>query len=74
MFDPFTVSDPPVLVHEVDGKVFEEAWTRFDAADKPACPICGEGDPQDHGHSPYTTQQWIRFSCGDFISREVTAG
>lgn len=74
MFDPFVASDPPVLVHEVDGKDFEDAWTRFDAADQPVCPICRNGSPADRGTARHSNRPWIRFSCGDFVAREVTAG
>ena len=59
MFDPFTASDPPVLVHEVEG------WQ---------CPVCGQGKQRDRGVSEHNQRPWIRYSCGDVVAQEITAG
>jgi hypothetical protein len=75
MFDPFVANHPAVLVHEVDGPDFEEAWKRSGAeGGNPVCPICGEAGAKDRGVSPRTTRAWIQFSCGDLIAQEITAG
>jgi hypothetical protein len=75
MYDPFIDHDPPVLVHEVDGPDFESAWQAFEAPNSGlVCPLCAAGDPQDRGVSPRKGRQWIRFSCGDVIAQEITAG
>jgi len=75
MYDPFVASDPPVLVHEVDGPVFERAWHGFDSADADiVCPVCGQGHPKERDTSPRSSRPWIRFSCGDVVAQEVTAG
>ena len=75
MFDPFLAHHPPVLVHEVDGPDFQDAWKRFAApGERPLCPVCGEGRAQDRGTSSPTMREWMLFSCGDFIAQEITAG
>lgn len=73
-FDPFVAHDPPVLVHEVDGPDFERAWQEAGAHADIACPVCGEGHLRDRGMSPRNSRPWIRFSCGDIVTQEVTAG
>jgi hypothetical protein len=68
-FDPFRATDPPVLVHDASPHDFERAWRGVEeraAADKPQCPICHEGTPAERGV--------VRFSCGDMITPEHTAG
>ncbi|MBS2967124.1 hypothetical protein KGA66_29100 [Actinocrinis puniceicyclus] len=73
MFDPFT--DPAVLVHEVDGPVFEDSWHRFDPGDDARrCPVCGQGRAQERGESQRKQRPWIRYACGDVIAQEITAG
>jgi hypothetical protein len=75
VFDPFVAHHPAVLVHEVDGPDFETAWARFGAAEGGAvCPVCGEGQPWERGTSPHNQRPWIKFSCGDVIAQEITAG
>jgi hypothetical protein len=75
MFDPFVASDPPVLVHEIDGRDFDEAWKDFQAeGDRFVCPVCGQGRQRDRATSPHTKREWIRYSCGDVVAAEVTAG
>jgi hypothetical protein len=80
-FDPFRAADPPVLVHDVDLPEFERAWAQ-DADtgnDEPGdgtvrCPICGEGTVDERGVAPDSQRAWVRFSCGDFVTQESTAG
>jgi hypothetical protein len=75
MYDPFTESNPAVLVHEVDGPDFEAAWSRFDAEDAPPlCPVCRQGRTRERGTSPHKNRPWIRYSCGDVVAQEITAG
>ena len=75
MFDPFTASDPPVLVHEVDGPEFEAAWKQVTGGEESVtCPICGQQGAAEHGTSPNNQRPWIRFVCGDVVSQEITAG
>jgi len=79
-FDPFVAHHPAVLVHEVDGLDFERAWQaaapEADAAAEGGlvCLVCGEGRLRDRGMSPRNSRPWIRFSCGDVVTQEVTAG
>ncbi len=73
MFDPFVASDPPVLVHEIDSPEFEHAWSAPDSEEF-RCPVCGEGLPKDRGVSAANDRPWIRFSCGDVVAQEITAG
>jgi hypothetical protein len=64
-----------VLVHEVDGPDFERSWHGFDREDEAQrCPVCGEGKPRDRGVSEHKQRPWIRYSCGDVVAQEVTAG
>ena len=73
-FDPFVAHHPPVLVHEVDGPDFERAWQAAAADEGVVCPVCGEGSFRDRGSSPRNSRAWMRFSCGDVVTQEVTAG
>jgi hypothetical protein len=84
-FDPFRAADPPVLVHDVDLPEFERAWAQDSGAgddnhdDEPGggtvrCPICGEGAVDERGVAPASQRAWVRFSCGDFVTQESTAG
>lgn len=74
MFDPFLATDPPVLVHEVGAHEFEEAWADSGAGnDQVPCPQCGQGHAQDRGVGK-NKQEWIQYSCGDFVTQEITAG
>jgi len=78
-FDPFVAHHPAVLVHEMDGPDFERAWKLAGAPDAVAesrvvCPVCGDGHLRDRGTSPRNSRAWIRFSCGDVVTQEVTAG
>ena len=69
-FDPFLATHPTVLVHDVELDTFEQAWQDRDSR----CPQCHQGTPEDRGTSPANQRQWVRFSCGDVISPEHTAG
>lgn len=73
MLDPFLASDPPVLVHEIDTADFERAWSVPDD-ERINCPVCGEGHPKDRGVSTAKNRPWIRFTCGDVVAQEITAG
>lgn len=73
-FDPFLASDPPVLVHEASMAEFERAWKGADVQGDPErCPICRKGTPAEHG-TGRNKRGWVRFSCGDVITQESTAG
>lgn len=74
MFDPFTSADPPVLVHEVGAREFEAAWAGGKGDDQVRCPQCGQGHAEEQGVSEANGQAWIRFSCGDYVAKEITAG
>lgn len=75
MFDPFTAADPPVLVHEVGTREFEEAWADSGKGnDQVTCPQCGQGHAEEQGVSEAKNRPWIRFSCGDYVAQEITAG
>ena len=69
-YDPFLATHPTVLVHDVGLDTFEHAWHDRDSS----CPQCHHGTPRDRGTSPANQHQWVRFSCGDVISPEQTAG
>jgi hypothetical protein len=76
MHDPFTASEPAMLVHEVDGPVFERAWhAPPEERDAIECPICHQGREAARGTSTHTDRPWIRYEpCGDIVAQEVTAG
>jgi hypothetical protein len=75
MIDPFVQSDPPLLVHELDGLDFQNLWNRATAGEEPVtCPLCGHPGVAQHGISPHNERPWIRFACGDVVAQEVTAG
>lgn len=69
-YDPFLATHPTVLVHDVGLEVFDQAWQDRDAV----CPQCRQGTAEDRGTSPANQREWVRFSCGDVISPEHTAG
>jgi hypothetical protein len=74
-FDPFRAADPPVLVHDVNLSEFERAWAQDSGESGAArCPICREGTVQQRGVAPQSHRPWVRFSCGDYITQESTAG
>jgi hypothetical protein len=84
-FDPFRAADPPVLVHDVGLPEFERAWAQDSGENSGAgndddgggtvrCPICGEGTVDERGVAPASQRAWVRFSCGDFVTQESTAG
>ncbi len=75
MFDPFVQSDPPILVHELDGLDFQAAWNRAQTESQSlACPMCAQRGVAQRGTSPNTERHWIQFVCGDVVAQEVTAG
>lgn len=75
MFDPFLAADPPVIVHEIGGHEFEDAWKDVsEGKNQLSCPQCGQGHAEEHGVSEAKNQAWIRYSCGDYVTQEVTAG
>ena len=50
--------------------VFEQAW-----ADRSIrCPQCHNGTSEARGTTSFDHRRWVRFSCGDVISVEQTAG
>jgi hypothetical protein len=69
-YDPFLAAHPAVLVHDVGLDTFEQAWHDQNAR----CPQCRKGTAKDRGESPANQRRWVRFSCGDVISPEHTAG
>ena len=69
-FDPFHATRPTVLVHDVSLDTFERAWRDRDSR----CPQCREGTADDRGTSPIGRQRWVRFTCGDVIGVEQSAG
>lgn len=75
MFDPFVETNPPVLVHEMDGADFQAAWNRLAAGDDAVdCPLCGRRGVTNYGTSPRNSRPWIRFTCGDVVTQELSAG
>ena len=69
-YDPFRAAHPAVLVHDVGLEIFERAWREPDTP----CPQCHSGSVAERGTAPLDERRWIRFSCGDFIAVEHTAG
>lgn len=71
-FDPFRPADPPTPIHDVSEIQFDPFWDERERrlAGSP-CPVCGNGTAVEHGTSA-NNRAWIRFSCGDVISRSVT--
>ncbi|MBR7839477.1 hypothetical protein KDL01_39845 [Actinospica durhamensis] len=69
-YDPFRATKPAVLVHDAESDVFERAWE--DRATR--CPQCHRGTAKDRGASAFDHRRWVRFSCGDVIGLEQTAG
>lgn len=75
MFDPFVQSNPPVLVHELDGPDFQALWNQAALQEESiACPMCGQHGVAQCGTSPHKERQWIRFLCGEVVAQEITAG
>jgi hypothetical protein len=74
-FDPFRAHHPAILVHDVGAMEFDAAWAACIAhSSATACPICHKGTPAECGHAPSDDRAWIRFSCGDVIAEEQSAG
>ena len=69
-YDPFRATRPTVLVHDVDLATFELAWRDSETR----CPLCGRGTAGERGASPFDDRRWVRFTCGDVIAVEQTAG
>ena len=69
-YDPFRATHPTVLVHDADSDVFEQAWEDRTAR----CPQCHNGTAEARGTTSFDHRRWVRFSCGDVISVEQTAG
>ncbi|HET9172932.1 MAG TPA: hypothetical protein VFN97_26125 [Actinospica sp.] len=69
-YDPFRASDPPVLVHDAGLDTFEHAWEDREAR----CPQCRRGTADERGTAPLDGRRWVRFTCGDVIAVEHTAG
>ena len=69
-YDPFRATHPTVLVHDVGLETFERAWRDHEAR----CPQCRRGTADERGTAPLDQQRWVRFTCGDVIAVEHTAG
>ena len=69
-YDPFYATHPTVLVHDVGLDTFELAWRDRDSR----CPQCRGGTPEERGTSPERQRRWVRYTCGDVIAIEETAG
>jgi hypothetical protein len=69
-YDPFLATHPTVLVHDADLETLERAWHDSDAQ----CPQCHYGTADQRGTSPANQRRWVRFTCGDVIAQEQTAG
>lgn len=68
--DPFLATHPTVLVHDVSLETFERAWRDRGSQ----CPQCRGGTAHERGTAAPSQRRWVRFSCGDVISQEQTAG
>jgi hypothetical protein len=69
-YDPFRAAHPAVLVHDAGSDVFEQAW----ADRRTQCPQCHNGTAEARGTASFDHRRWVRFSCGDVIALEQTAG
>lgn len=69
-FDPFHATHPTVLVHDVSLDTFERAWQDSDSR----CPQCRRGTSHERGTDPVGKRRWVRFTCGDVIAVEQSAG
>jgi hypothetical protein len=69
-YDPFRATHPTVLVHDVGAGTFERAWRDRDSR----CPLCRRGTPDERGAAAFDQRRWVRFTCGDVIAVEQTAG
>ncbi|MBR7828035.1 hypothetical protein KDK95_17090 [Actinospica sp. MGRD01-02] len=69
-YDPFRATHPTVLVHDTSVEVFERAWDDSDSR----CPQCRRGTAAERGTAPLDQRRWVRFTCGDVIAVEHTAG
>jgi len=69
-YDPFRATHPAVLVHDAESDVFEHAW----ADRRTTCPQCHNGTAEARGVAAFDHRRWVRFSCGDVIDLEQTAG
>jgi hypothetical protein len=69
-YDPFRAHHPTVLVHDVGLEAFERAWHDSDSR----CPQCRRGTPHERGTTDFDQRRWVRFTCGDVIALEQTAG
>jgi hypothetical protein len=69
-YDPFRATQPMVLVHDAERDVFEQAWSDR----RTRCPQCHRGTAEARGTAGLDQRRWVRFSCGDVIDLEETAG
>lgn len=69
-FDPFRSTNPTVVVHDVPVEVFEQAWRDRGAR----CPQCRGGTAHERGTTEVDQRRWVRYTCGDVVSQEQTAG
>lgn len=69
-YDPFRSTNPTVIVHDVSLEALERAWR--DRASR--CPQCRRGTADERGTSSIDQRRWVRFTCGDVIAQEQTAG
>jgi hypothetical protein len=69
-YDPYRSTNPTVIVHDVGVDAFDLAWRDRDSR----CPQCRRGTPDERGTAPLDHRRWVRFTCGDVISIEQTAG
>ena len=69
-YDPFRAVHPVVLVHDAEYDVFERAWSDRSTE----CPQCHHGTAEARGSTSFDHRRWLRFSCGDIIDLEQTAG
>ena len=69
-YDPFRTHHPAVLVHDVGLETFERSWNDRAAP----CPQCRRGTAEERGTAPLDGRRWVRFTCGDVIAVEHTAG
>lgn len=69
-YDPFRATHPVVLVHDAESDVFERAWSDR----RTRCPQCHRGTAEARGTTSVDRKRWVRFSCGDVIDQEQSAG
>lgn len=69
-YDPFRSTNPTVVVHDVGLDAFERAWRDRDSR----CPQCRRGTADERGTTDVDQRRWVRFTCGDVVAQEQTAG